>query len=169
MNPFNLSISIFLLITTFISSCSNSKLNENEVEYYSVIRVVDGDTFKVDDGSKQGMTIRLIGVDTPETVHPQKAVEYYGKEASDFMKELIVGKTVRLEYDVEPLDRYKRTLAYVYLEDGTFVNEYLVKNGYAKVMTVPPNVKYADAFIKLERQARRKNKGLWNEPVIDGD
>jgi micrococcal nuclease len=73
------------------------------------------------------------------------------------------GKLVRLEYDIDRFDQYKRTLAYVYLEDGTFVNADLVKNGYAMVMTVPPNVKYADEFVKLQREAREKGRGLWNE------
>ncbi len=68
---------------------------------------------------------------------------------------------MRLEYDVEHHDKYNRTLAYVYLEDGTFVNAWLVENGYARVSTYPPNVKYQDKFIELERKAREEGKGLW--------
>ncbi len=71
------------------------------------------------------------------------------------------GKTVRLEFDVEQRDRYGRLLAYVYLEDGTFVNAWLVENGYAMVITVPPNVKYQELFLKLQREARETRRGLW--------
>jgi micrococcal nuclease len=70
---------------------------------------------------------------------------------------------VRLEYDVSRYDQYGRTLAYVYLKDGTFVNADLVKKGYATVMTIPPNVKYADTFLKLSKKARNQGKGLWKE------
>ena len=97
-----------------------------------------------------------------QEIPAKKRFPSFGKEASDYLTRLIGGKKVRLEYDVGHLDKYGRTLAYVYLKDGTFVNALLVKNGYATVMTVPPNVKYADTFIKLERKARNKNKGLWD-------
>lgn len=79
------------------------------------------------------------------------------------MTKLLANKKVRLEYDVGKKDKYNRTLAYVYLTDGTFVNAELVKQGYAMVMTIPPNVKYAEKFVKLERRARKNNRGLWNE------
>jgi len=71
------------------------------------------------------------------------------------------GKTVRLEFDVQQFDKYGRTLAYVYLEDGTFVNAWLVENGFAQVMTVPPNVKHQEFFLKLQREAREAGRGLW--------
>ncbi len=71
------------------------------------------------------------------------------------------GKTVRLEFDVQQVDRYNRLLAYVYLKDGTFVNAWLVENGYAVVMTIPPNVKYQELFLKLQREAREAKRGLW--------
>jgi len=102
-----------------------------------------------------------IGVDTPETHHPMRGVEPYGMEASEANRKLVDGKTVRLEFDVQQLDKYGRTLAYVYLEDGTFVNAWLVDNGYAMVMTVPPNVKYQEIFLKLQREAREAKRGLW--------
>jgi len=76
---------------------------------------------------------------------------------------MIKGKKVRLEYDVARFDRYRRTLAYAYLEDGTFINAELVRNGYATVMTMPPNVKYAETFNKLASKARKQKKGLWKE------
>ncbi len=126
-------------------------------EFQKVSRVVDGDTFVLENGER----VRLIGVDTPETVHPSKPVQYFGKEASAFTKNLIEGKQVRLEYDVQKQDRYGRLLAYVYLPDGTFVNAELVKQGYAQVSTYPPNVKYVDLFARLQREARENNRGLW--------
>ena len=78
-----------------------------------------------------------------------------------FISNILKGKRVKLEYDVSRKDQYGRTLAYVYLQDGTFVNAELVKNGYAMVMTVPPNVKFADEFAKLQQEARENNRGLW--------
>jgi len=110
------------------------------------------------------MKIRLIGVDAPESRNVfKKIIGYYGIESKKYMNSLIAGKKVRLEYDVDTLDLYGRNLAYVYLSDGTFVNAEIVKQGFAMVMTVPPNVKYARKFVKLERRARRNNRGLWNE------
>jgi micrococcal nuclease len=131
-------------------------------DYYAVTKIVDGDTFWVDDGSEKGMKIRLIGVDAPESRRSfNKEVGHYGKEAKEYLTQMLDGKLVRLEYDVGRKDRYGRTLAYVYLEDGTFVNADLVKNGYAMIMTVPPNVKYAELFLELQREARENGRGLW--------
>jgi micrococcal nuclease len=90
-----------------------------------------------------------------------RGVEPYGKKAAEANRKLVDGKTVRLQFDVQQLDRYGRTLAYVYLEDGTFVNAWLVEHGYAQVMTVPPNVKYQELFLNLQREAREAGRGLW--------
>lgn len=90
-------------------------------DFYLCTRVVDGDTIIVNiDGKKE--RVRLIGVDTPETKHPNKPVEYFGREASAFTKGMVEGKKVKLEYDWQRRDKYGRLLAYVYLEDGTFLN-----------------------------------------------
>jgi len=151
---------VFILI---LFSCNSRSDRDSLAGYMPIKKFVDGDTFWVDDGSKKGLKIRLIGVNTPETVHPQKPVEFYGKEASAYVKDLLIGKKVRLEFDVDRVDRYGRTLAYVFLKDGTFLNAELVKNGYAQIMTIPPNVKYSEKFLKLEREARDNNRGLWNE------
>lgn len=132
------------------------------VTWYRVMRVVDGDTFWVDDGSAQGLKIRLIGVDAPEPRNSgTKLKGYFGAESSGYLEQLLNGRKVRLEYDVTRLDRYGRTLAYVFLDDGTFVNADLVKKGYATVMTMPPNVRHADEFVKLAEKARKQKKGLW--------
>ncbi len=151
-----------IVFTLLILSC-NSNNKEGSDGYMPIKKFVDGDTFWVDDGSEKGLKIRLIGVNTPETVHPQKPVEFYGIEASNYIKEILDGKKVRLEFDVAEKDRYGRTLAYVFLKDGTFINAELLKNGYGSVMTIPPNVKYAEYFVELEREARENNRGLWNE------
>jgi micrococcal nuclease len=141
-----------------------SAFSQQRTDFLEVSKVVDGDTFWVINSRGKEEKIRLIGVNTPEVRNTGRTqVEYFGKEASDFVKALLTGRRVRLEYDVGRYDRYKRTLAYVYLEDGTFLNALLVKEGYANVATYQPNVKYVDLFIKLEREARDKAKGLWAE------
>ena len=134
-------------------------------EYHTVTRVTDGDTFELENVE----TVRLIGVDTPETVHPTKPVGYYGKEASEATKNLIEIKPVRLEFDVQERDQYGRLLAYVFVPDehgDIFVDAWLVQNGFAQVSTHPPNVKYVEVFQYLQEEARRNNIGLWNEQTI---
>lgn len=121
-----------------------------------VERVVDGDTIMVRGAGR----VRLIGVDTPESVDPRRPVEFFGKEAGDFTKRLVEGRRVRLEYDRERTDRYGRTLAYVYLPDGTFVNEEIIRRGYGHAYTRFP-FRYRDRFRQLEREARRAGRGLW--------
>ncbi|MFW5757614.1 MAG: thermonuclease family protein [Bacteroidota bacterium] len=154
---------LLLFLFMYLGACASPNRNEEDAGMLPVKRVVDGDTFWVEDGTEKGMKVRLIGVDTPETVHPQKPVEFYGKEASDFVKKMLEGKKVKLEYDVQEKDRYGRTLAYVYLEDGTFLNAELVRQGYAQVMTIPPNVKFSELFLDLQKKAREGELGLWSE------
>jgi len=138
----------------------------------SVQRIVDGDTLALSDGSK----VRLIGIDTPEYHYSRKllkdsrrsgkdisTIRKMGERAREFTKGLCMGKNVSLEYDVEKHDRYGRVLAYLYLDDGRLVNAEIMKAGYAQTMTIPPNVKYADLFLKLEREARREGRGLWKD------
>ncbi len=122
---------------------------------------MDGDTNQVCCIGWKREKVRYIGINTPETKHPTKEVAHFGEDASEANRKLVDGKTVRLEFDVQQLDKYGRTLAYVYLEDGTFVNAWLVKNGYAMVLTIPPNVKHEDIFLKLQREAREARRGLW--------
>ena len=125
-----------------------------------VQRVTDGDTFVATvKGRKE--RVRVIGVDTPETVAPNRPVEPYGKQASAFAKRHLTGATVRLAGDAEPRDRYGRMLAYVWLADGTFWNALLAAEGYAQQLTIPPNVTYADLFRRLVSEARREDRGLW--------
>jgi len=122
-------------------------------------RVVDGDTLIVKiAGVKE--RVRLIGVDTPETKHPQKPVQYFGKEASMFTANMVEGKKIRLEFDQNQRDKYKRLLAYVYLEDGTFLNAEIIKQGYGHAYTKFP-LKYMQEFRIYEREARIRKRGLW--------
>ena len=128
-----------------------------------VLSVTDGDTIRVSiDG--RSVAIRYIGIDTPETVDPRKSVECFGREATAFNRELVEGKTVELEKDVSELDTFGRTLRYVWIERGSqmvMANEELVRNGYAKSSTYPPDVKYQQRFGGLEATARSDGLGLW--------
>jgi micrococcal nuclease len=126
-----------------------------------VTRVIDGDTIEVSlpDGSVE--KVRLIGVDTPESVHPDKSRNVpYGDIASAFTKDHLSGKTVGLEFDVQERDKYGRLLAYVYLGDIMF-NELLVSEGHASVSTYPPNVKYVERFTAGQLAARNAGLGQW--------
>jgi micrococcal nuclease len=134
--------------------------SESARDTFAVVKVVDGDTVRVQRG-KRTATVRLIGVDTPETMHPNKPVERYGKEASAFTRRLLLGERVRLEYDQQRRDRYGRTLAYVYRErDGLFVNAEIIRRGYGHADTRFP-FRHLDEFRRLEREARQKRRGLW--------
>ena len=126
------------------------------LEQVTITRVIDGDTVVTSEGER----IRYIGIDTPETVHPFKDIEFYGKEASDKNKALVEGKTVELEKDISKTDRYGRTLAYIWL-NNELINATLVREGYAYAYTYPPDVKYSDYFLMLQRQAQENRRGLW--------
>jgi len=129
----------------------------------TVVRVVDGDTIVVTASGHQER-VRLIGIDTPESVKPNTPVQCFALEASARTKALLpVGTTVRLERDAELRDRYKRLLAYVYREpDGTFVNLVLAREGFALPYTFPPNVAHADDFVAAASEARQDHRGLWS-------
>lgn len=146
-----------------LTEFNNSPEQPIRSEFCRVIRIIDGDTIVVNNGSKNEK-VRFIGINTPETVDPKSPIERYGKEASAFTRRMLEGKKVRLEYDIQQRDKYLRLLAYVYLENGQMFNRMLVEEGYAQAMTVPPNIKYQQDFIRLERKARENNKGLWNSP-----
>ncbi|TVY08725.1 thermonuclease family protein [Paenibacillus cremeus] len=168
---------VLLLMLVFIAACggktgdsqASSPLVKDIVQKYPALkdrkmtatevkRVVDGDTFE----TKEGEKVRLIGVNTPETVKPNSPVEKFGKEASNFTKSKLTGKKVYLFSDAGDKDKYGRLLRYVFIEgDPVMFNETLVRDGYANTMSVPPNVMFQDLFRMLEREAREKKKGLW--------
>ncbi len=120
------------------------------------VRDVDGDTIVLDGGER----VRLIGVDTPETKDPRRPVEYFGREASAFTRQRVAGRRVRLEYDQTRRDRYGRTLAYVYLEDGTCLNAELIRQGYGHAYTKYPFRRLRE-YVALEAEAREAGRGLW--------
>lgn len=127
-----------------------------------VVKVVDGDTIHVlVDGRRE--KIRYIGVDTPETHHPTKPVQCFGVKASAFNERLVGGERVRLVRDVEERDRFGRLLAYVYrVRDGLFINAELARLGYARPLTIAPDVRYAARFAALAGAARLAGRGLWS-------
>ena len=126
-----------------------------------VVRVVDGDTIRVRLGDRIER-VRYIGVDTPESVKPGTPVQCYAKRAAAANAALVAGRSVRLVGDVEQRDRYGRLLAYVYREpDGAFVNAQLVRDGYARTLTIAPNVAHAHQLAQLAQTARRSGRGLW--------
>jgi len=124
-----------------------------------VTRVVDGDTIEVRIGGREE-DVRLIGVDTPETVKPDTPVQCFGERASHFTKRRLTGRRVRLVFGVERRDVYGRLLAYVYLH-GRFFNPILVRRGLARSLTIPPNNRFAPRFRHLELVAARAGRGLW--------
>lgn len=148
-------------------------------EIATVTRVIDGDTVEVviesiSPGPGAGETVvgesynvRLTGIDTPESVKPGTPVECFAREASAATKALLEGVGVVLVKDVEDTDRYDRLLRYIYIGDE-MANARLVTNGYAFAYTYPPNVRHADLFVQLQREAREGDRGLWSPSTCDG-
>ena len=178
-------VGVLLLVAFFVYAGQSGKARQAQIfkidlpfgkshNYGDILvtRVIDGDTVQLESGER----VRLIGIDTPEMHESDKlhrdsqrsgqdiaAIKAMGRKAYEFTRALVEGKRVSLEFDVEKYDRYDRLLAYIYLKDGTFVNAEIVKQGYASLMTYPPNVKYADLFLKLYKEARQQERGLWKE------
>lgn len=143
--------------------------NDSQYTYYSVTSVVDGDTVKVNiNGTIE--TLRLIGLDTPETVDPRKEVQCFGKEASNKGKELLTGKKVRIETDPSQgdKDKYGRTLAYIYTESGIFYNKYMIEQGYAHEYTYNSAYKYQAEFKQAQKTAEANKVGLWSPTTCNG-
>lgn len=138
--------------------------------YYSVVNVVDGDTIRVNMNGKEE-TLRLIGIDTPETVDPRKSVQCFGKEASNKAKELLTGKRVRIEVDATQGDRdkYDRLLAYVYREDGLFFNKHMIEQGFAHEYTYNLPYRYQNEFKTAQKAAQTAQRGLWSPNTCNGN
>ena len=128
-----------------------------------VTRVIDGDTIEARYRNRT-LDVRLIGIDTPESVAPGQPVECFAEAASRFTQDRLEGERVRLEFDVERIDRFGRTLAYVWIGNELF-SETLVREGYAFVATFPPNIRYVDVFRDAEREAREAGRGVWGSCV----
>ena len=168
LSPF-LVIIIFFFITTYLYLLSfflHSQsvvpaipvyTAQNDKSTEKVTRVIDGDTFEIEGGIK----IRLIGVDTPEMKNKNKTIDCFATEAKKKSEDLLTGKEVILEKDVSETDKYGRLLRYVYVGDQ-MINDVLVKEGYAKISTFPPDIKYVEMFKAGEKSARESNRGLWS-------
>lgn len=153
-----------------VQAQQSAPVSAPQYTYYSVTDVVDGDTVKVNINGTV-TTLRLIGMDTPETVDPRKPVQCFGKEASNKAKELLLGKKVRLEMDPSQgtLDKYGRTLAYIYREDGLFFNKYMIEQGYAHEYTYNTPYKYQVDFKAAQKTAQINQAGLWSPNTCNGD
>ncbi|MBI5127650.1 thermonuclease family protein [Candidatus Roizmanbacteria bacterium] len=146
-NRKSLNIASFFLTPTIKKSIS---------ETFKVTRVIDGDTVEIEDKRR----IRYIGINSPELHDPRRPIQCFGQQAYEENKKLAEGKTIRLEKDVSETDKYKRLLRYVYVGD-IFINDYLVRQGFAQKSTFPPDVKYADLFADAQKEAEENNRGLW--------
>lgn len=167
-----LLMAVAVLLTFFSLSFDNAGDKEQEQEvyeygsFYDVIRVIDGDTIVVESDGEE-MKVRLIGVNTPESVHEDDSLNTsQGKEASAYMENLLTGKRVYLAFDKDNEDDYGRTLAYVYTEDKQFVNLLLVEQGYAECMTIQPNVMFSSVFEEAESAAKAADVGFWNNGLF---
>ena len=134
-------------------------------EYFQCTRVIDGDTFECEDSDTK-LTVRMIGIDTPESVAPEesgKTNTEEGKIVSQYVADMLTGKRVYLEFDEDRTDEYGRTLAYVFLDvmGKQFINEILISEGYAQCMEIEPNTRYAGLFEQTEQEARINNAGFW--------
>jgi micrococcal nuclease len=140
-----------------------SEVDQRILTKATVKHVVDGDTIQLETGEK----VRYVGIDTPETKHPKKSVQCFGREASAKNKELVEGREILMEKDISNTDRYGRLLRYIYLpnpdatDEAIFVNEYLVEQGYAHLLTYPPDVKYDKMLKDAQTIAREEKRGLW--------
>jgi micrococcal nuclease len=147
---------LFVVMTASLSACTTPVEPGTAV----VRRVVDGDTIEMRIG-RTNETVRLLGIDTPETVHPSKPVECFGPEASARTKELLAkGTTVRIERDVEARDHFGRLLLFVFVGE-VMVNEALLREGFARPLSIAPNVARAAEFDRLASEARNRGVGLW--------
>lgn len=131
--------------------------NNAKQQGIKVKRVIDGDTIELEAGQK----VRLIGIDSPESVDPREAVQCFGKEAYSNLKTLLEEKIIKLEKDISETDKYGRLLRYVYL-DKIFINETLVRTGFAKASSYPPDIKFQGKFREAEAYARNNSLGLWD-------
>lgn len=147
-------------ITEHIPDLSQLDTDKQLAGPYKVLWVSDGDTIGIDYNGQETY-VRFIGIDTPESVNPDESKNTpEGKVASDYTKSIMTD-TVYLEFDINQHDDYGRLLAYVYLPDGTFLNEKIIKDGYAYTMNVAPNIKYQNTFLRAFNYARENKLGLW--------
>lgn len=161
---------VALLLLSFLAACTGS--SEVAVRPIpgtdlsgvgaTVVKVIDGDTVELRFPGREPEMVRLLGIDTPETVHPNRPVECFGPEASTRATELLpTGSQVLVQRDAEARDRYGRLLAYLWTTDGTFVNAEMVAGGYADTLAIAPNNTHRSHLSGLAAQARAAGTGLW--------
>ena len=163
-------VSIGVIVGIWYIVRASSEITIDQNAYYPVTYVVDGDTFKASINGKV-ITIRILGINTPETVDPRKAPECFGHEASDETKSLLGGKKVQLHFNPnrELKDKYGRYLAYTYRDDGLFVNEELIKGGFAKEYTYGTAYSFQQEFRSIQTDAQTEKRGLWGKcEAVDG-
>jgi micrococcal nuclease len=172
--PLALLFSVFSVFALLSPADSGQRSYEQRADV--VLRVVDGDTLTINHNGRKE-SIRLIGIDTPESKPNKKAkkdatrnsedlatIVELGKEAAKFVRTLVhPGDPISIEFDKQIRDKYGRLLGYIYLADGTMLNEEIVRAGYASLMTYPPNVRYQDRFLRAYHDARENNRGLWGK------
>ena len=177
MRPLHVRAALLLILVVLLALTADAEDKKPAIPVkdwknataFKVVRIIDGDTIEVEQDGKP-VKVRLIGVDTPETVHPSKPVEEYGKEASRFTSNLLKGESVYLEFDKDKTDKYGRTLAFVYrAPDGLFVNLEIIRQGYGHAYTKYPfNDELMTLFRYYERQAREAGRGLWGSSEAVG-
>jgi micrococcal nuclease len=151
------------LVTRWLTDESVPQLvPQNGVEWFTVDRVIDGDTIVLNTGE----IVRYIGIDTPELKHPQVGKQCYGEEAKLANEVLLEGHQVRLVVDISQADRYGRLLRYLYRDDGVFINDALVRSGFAFVYPYPPDVQEQPLLAESQTEARHKGLGVWSNCVV---
>jgi len=147
---------LFIIIVAIIlSGCYESDYSNYN---FKVVYIYDGDTVKLSNGEK----VRYIGIDTPEMNYNNPPAEYFAQEAKEYNAKLVLGKKVKLEFDVVKRDKYGRLLAYVYI-DGKHISQDMIERGFAKVLMIPPNLKFADYFLTLQNLAKEEKRGIWSK------
>lgn len=173
-NPVTIIAFLLVIVASFFNNKNNQKITSQnlfqaiptptsipvQAQLFKVTKVIDGDTIELESGEK----IRYIGINTPEMDNKNSVKLCFAKEATSKNKELLEGKEVSLTKDVSETDKYGRLLRYVYIGE-IFVNDYLVRQGFAQINTYPPDVKFKKQFQEAEKEARNNNRGLWNQEL----
>lgn len=155
---------MLIICSVYLLVKSSKQVPFDQENLYEVSSVIDGDTFKVKI-EKGIITVRMLGINTPETLDPRRTIECFGLEASMETRQLLIGKNVRLNLNPkrETKDKYGRYLAYVYRDDGLFVNQELLAGGYAREYTYGSAYLFQEEFRAIEKKAKSEQKGLWGK------
>ncbi len=164
----NQNVNIKKKDASYLPSFEN-KVDDIVMNNFKITKVIDGDTIEVENG-EENYKVRLIGINTPESVDPRRPVECFGREASNYAKKNFLNESVQMELDStqSKYDKYGRLLAYVYLSDGQMINKKLISEGYAYEYTYDNAYKYQKDFKELQRFAKAEERGLWNKDTCNG-